>query len=107
MTTRLHGEERKIAILQTGLELWKTQGAAAVTARGIGQKLGLTHAGVLYHHGNSDNLKTAIAEYAVRVNDIIVVPQLITINHPAIAHLDQIRRQAFLSTAALQVPDAG
>lgn len=93
----MHGDRRKEAILIAGLELARSSGMAAVTARGIGLKLGLSHAGILYHHKSSAALRDAVAAFAVQEGDRAVVPQLITANHPAAAGLSQEQRQAYLS----------
>lgn len=85
------GEQVRAAILQTGLAMWPD-----VTARGIGSALGLTHAGILHHYGSSDRLRDAIAAYAVRVRDPIVVPQLIVARHDAVSGLSDDERRAFL-----------
>lgn len=89
------GDQVRAAILQTGLMLWQ-QDAALVTARGIGAKLGLTHAGCLHHFKSSARLKDAVAAYAVHVRDRIVVPQLIVARHPAAASLSEDERRDML-----------
>lgn len=90
------GDQVRAAILQTGLMLWQ-QDAALVTARGIGAKLGLTHAGCLHHYKSSARLKDAVAAYAVHVRDRIVVPQLIVARHPAVESLTPDERAAYLA----------
>lgn len=94
MSTR--GEQVRAAILQTGLALWRVD-ASKVTARGIGEVLGLTHAGVLHHSGTSAKLRDAVAQYAVKMRDPIVVPQLIVARHPAAASLSDAERRELLS----------
>lgn len=88
----IRGDQVKAAILQTGLLMWPN-----VTARGVGERLGLTHAGVIYHTGSSDGLRKAVAEYAVRIKDARVVPQLIVARHPAADQLSAADRAAFLA----------
>ena len=85
------GEQVRAAILQTGLAMWPD-----VTARGIGSALGLTHAGCLHHFKSSARLRDAIAAYAVRVRDPVVVPQLIAARHPAVSGLSEDEKRAFL-----------
>ena len=51
MSKYMHGERSKAAIIQAALALWREKGERAVTARGIGKRVGLTHAGVLFHFG--------------------------------------------------------
>lgn len=89
-------EQVKLAILQAGVALWR-QDASRVTARGIGQMLGMTHAGCLHHFKSSARLKDAVAKYAVLTRDPIVVPQLIVARHPAVEALDPDVRRAMLS----------
>lgn len=91
-----HGERVRSDILRTGLDLWR-QDPASVSARAIGRVLGLTHAGILYHHKGTGALRDAIAAYAVQMRDPVVVPQLIVTGHPAAAALSAAERQAYLS----------
>ena len=91
----LHGARVKAAIIATGLDLWRAD-PATVSARKIGQTLGLTHSAVLYHFGSVDMLKGAIAAEAVRLGDRVIVPGLIVSNHPAAAALTPAQRQGFL-----------
>lgn len=94
--TTMHGERVKQQILDVGLALWR-EDAALVNARQIGLKLGMTHAGCLYHYGSSAALRDAVASYAVAKGDTVVVRQLIVSNHPAAAALTQQQRAAFLA----------
>lgn len=94
--TTMHGERVKVQILQAGLKLWR-ENPAFVSAKRIGAALGLTHSGCLYHYGSSAALRDAVAEYAVAAGDPVVVPQLITANHPAAAALTQEARAAYLA----------
>lgn len=91
-----HGARVKAAIIATGLDLWRID-PASVSARKIGQRVGLTHSACLYHFGTADALKDAIAAEAVRLGDPVIVPQLITARHPATAALSPESRAAFLS----------
>ena len=90
-----HGARVKAAIVAVGLELWRAD-PATVSARKIGQRVGLTHSACLYHFGTADLLKDAIAREAVRLGDPVIVPQLITARHPATALLSVEQRAAFL-----------
>ena len=94
--TYMAGERRKVAILQAGMEIWGAEGAESVTARAIGQRLGMTHSGVLYHFRSSSALKQAVASFAVRVGHAPVIRQLITVNHPAVADMGDKARKAWL-----------
>lgn len=95
----MHGARVKADILRVGLDLWRTKGPGAVSARSIGKVVKLTHAGVLYHFpGGSAALKQAVAEEAVRTADRTIVPQLITAAHPAVAGMDGATRAAWLAT---------
>ena len=91
-----HGERIKAAIIATGLDLWRVD-PASVSARRIGQTLGMTHGAILYHFGSTGALKMAIANEAVRTGDSIVTPLLIVSNHPAAASLTAEQRQAYLT----------
>lgn len=91
------GEKRKADILRAGVAIWRESGAEAVTARAIGNRLGISHAGVLYHHKTSAKLKEAIAAHAVTTGDRVIIPQLITTKHPVVAHFDEATRIAWLN----------
>ncbi len=91
-----HGARVKAAIIATGLVLWRND-PATVSARKIGQKVGLTHSACLYHFGTAEAMRDAIAAAAVRMGDPVIVPQLITARHPATAGLTPEQRSAFLN----------
>lgn len=91
-----HGARVKLAIIAAGLDLWRTD-PASVSARKIGQRVGLTHSACLYHFGNIDCLKESIAYAAVELRDYIIVPQLIAIRHNAVAHLTAEERAEYLT----------
>jgi len=83
-----HGENIKVAILDAGLELWKTGGAAAVTARAIAPIIGKSHANVHYHFEYSmEKLRDAVAQHAVKVKCIPVILQLIASDHKALEQM--------------------
>ncbi len=94
--TATHGEKMKARIIAAGLDLWRSD-PAAVTARGIGAALEMTHSAILYHFGTADALKAAVAAEAVRIADPVIVPQLITSRHPAAAGISASERQRFLA----------
>ena len=73
------GVERRIAILNAGLELWPD-----VTPSTIAKKLNITHAAVLYHF---NNVKNAVAYYAVNTHCLPVIVQLIAVGHEAVSKL--------------------
>ena len=102
MGTTREGDDRRFAIIKAGLDLWRKGGESAVTARGIGKMMNLTHAGVIYHFGNSENIRHAVAEYAVSQQDLVVVPQLIVSNHPSVSTMDAATRSGYLANVALQ-----
>lgn len=94
--TGTHGERVKASILATGLDLWRGD-ASKVSARAIGQALGMTHSAVLYHFGTADALKAAIACEAVRMGDTVIVPMLIAGKHPAADALGAADRRRYLA----------
>jgi AcrR family transcriptional regulator len=93
-----HGETVRARILDTGLAMWRDR--ETVSARGIGQRLGVTHSAVLYHYGSSRALKDAIAAHAVRSGDGAVIADLIVSGHAAIADMPAADRAGWLSRAA-------
>lgn len=96
MTLDTHGQRTKAAILATGLTMWR-EDSRSVSARGIGTALGLTHSAVLYHFGSSDGLRDAIAAEAVRTGCVVIVPQLITARHAAVADMAPSDRARYLT----------
>lgn len=96
----MHGERQRALIIRTGLELWHRSGATAVTARGIGKELGLSHAGVIYHFQGIADLLKQVKEAAIVQGDTRIIPQLITSGDPAVAHFTDEQRRAWLSAAA-------
>lgn len=98
--SNMHGERMRLQILDAGLALWRQGGPACVTARAVGNAVGLTHAGVLHHTRSSNGLRDAVAEWAVVKRDPVVVPQLIVSAHSAVADLSREDRTAFLSGIA-------
>lgn len=79
-----HGDKIKQAALDAGVSLWASRGREAVTARGVGKAVGLTHGGILYHFGTAGALLEAVACEAVRVGNSTVIRQLIATNDPAV-----------------------
>lgn len=98
--TYMHGERSKAAIIQAGLALWRENGPSAVTARGIGKKVGLSHAGVIYHFGGVGALLEAVKREAIATGDQQIIPHLIVANDPLVAGWTTEQRQAWLSAAA-------
>ena len=89
-------------IIKTGMDLWRSGGEAAVTARGIAAALGITHAGVLFHWKNKGGvagLRAEIAQAAVALNDAGIIRRLIVDRHSAVTDMDQSIRQVWLSGA--------
>lgn len=101
MTKYMHGERQRAAIIQSGLDLWRDGGAGAVTARGIGKLVGLSHAGVLFHfeHGIA-GLREQVKAEAIARADPIIIPQLVLARDPAVAHWTEEQRRAWLNSAA-------
>ncbi len=83
-------------IVGAGLTLWRID-PALVTARKIGESMGMSHVAVLYHWGNMKALKDACAAAAVAAGDRVIVPQLIVARHPAAASLGAAERQGYLA----------
>ena len=91
-----HGARIKAAIIAAGLDLWRSD-PATVSARKIGHVLHMTHSAVLYHFGNAEALKAAIAHEAVQAGDLVIVPQLIAARHPATAGIAPEDRARYLA----------
>lgn len=96
----MHGERSKAAIIQAALALWREKGERAVTARGIGKRVGLTHAGVLFHFGGIAELLDAVKREAIAAGDTTVIPTLVLANDPLVSGWTREQRQAWLTSAA-------
>jgi AcrR family transcriptional regulator len=68
-----------------------------VSARNIGKHINMTHTAVLYHFKSAKALRDAVAVHAVKTRNRTIVPALIVERHPAVAGMDQLERQAYLS----------
>lgn len=100
MSKYIHGERQRAAIITAGIALWHEAGAAAVTARGIGKRVGLSHAGVLFHFGGIAELLRDVKAEAITSGDRKIIPQLITSQDPAVAHFTDEQRREWLNAAA-------
>lgn len=70
------GEKTREAILKTGLTLWPN-----VTPTSIANALGINHGTVLHHF---DNVKRAVAEYALETDCSPVIVQMLASNNPLV-----------------------
>lgn len=98
MSTVTKGARTRAEIISVGLKLWREHGAERVTASRVAGLLGITHGACLYHFGSTSGMRDAIAAHAVRAEDGIVVPQLIAIRHPAVAHFTLADKASYLNT---------
>lgn len=85
------GETQRTRILGAGLQLWP-----AASARAIGAALGMSHSNVLYHFGNADALRNAIAAHAVQCGESRVIGYLIAEKHAAIDGMPDVERMAHM-----------
>ncbi len=86
------GEETKIRILEAGVKLWPN-----ITARAIGEEIGLSHPLVAYYFGKK--IKDAVAAYAIATGKSRVIAQLIAMKHPAARKLTAGERQKHMDAA--------
>lgn len=94
--TYMHGERSKAAIINAGLALWRESGQRAVSARGIGKRVGLSHAGVIYHFDSVAGMLDAIKREAISIGDKHIIPHLIVAGDPLVAGWSPEDRQAWL-----------
>lgn len=80
------GEKTRAKILKIGLGLWPN-----ITLQAVADKIGMTHATVLYHFPGG-SLKDAVAFHAVEKGNSRVIVQLIASNHPAIRKMSKAQR---------------
>lgn len=100
MAGNMQGDRSKATIIRTALDLWREGGEKAVTARGIAKRVGLSHAGVIYHFGNTAGMMDAIKREAIESRDAQIISQLILAGDPLVAGWPQADRQAWLAAAA-------
>lgn len=98
MSKYIHGERVKASLIQAAIDLWHEKGATGVTARGIGKRVGLSHAGVLFHFdGGITKLLWEVKCEAIARGDRQIIPQLITAGDPTVAHFTPEQRLAWLN----------
>lgn len=78
------GEKTRQSILDAGLKLWPD-----VTPTTIATALNITHAIVLYHF---ENVKDAVAEYALKSDCSRVIVQMLATNHPLVKNMSADER---------------
>ncbi len=83
-----HGSNVKRKILDAAVKLWPN-----ASARKIADDIGVTHGAVLYHFDGSTGLQNAIADHAVCFGHSKIIVHLCSINHPAVAQMDDAERQ--------------
>lgn len=88
-------QEIKTKILNVGMRHWPV-----VNSRAIGRDLGIAHTNVLYHFGDIETLRNAIADEAVRVKNSRVIAQLIIEKHKAIASMNEQDRKRHMAAAS-------
>ncbi len=82
-------------ILLTGVRLWREK-MQAPSVRGVAAALNLTHPAVLYYCKNAAGLRKALADQAVKMGDMTLIPLLIVTNDPSVAHFTDEQRRAYL-----------
>lgn len=88
-----HGERTKLRILQTGIALWPD-----VTISNVARSLGFrSHRAVSYHFP-ADQIKDAVADYAVVTGDARIIVELIASNHSAVHDMSAADRQRWFKS---------
>ena len=81
-------------ILTAGISMW-LKDPMSVNAHAIARNMGMTHGAILYHFPKS--VRDAVAEYAVKTDNVKIIVQLIVCNHEAIVHLTPAERAKYLA----------
>lgn len=89
-----HGKDVKERILNAGLILWPD-----VSSRSIGRYLDMSHSNILYHFGDANGLKNAIAKHAIHECKSHIIVQLIASNHPSIKDMAFDTRQSHIQNS--------
>lgn len=93
------GARTRESIILIGLQVWR-ENPDRVNMSRVASRIGITHAGIAYHFVNTDTMKDAIADHAVRVRDPIVIADLIVKQHRAVANMPEAERMQYLLTAS-------
>lgn len=88
------GDATKLRILKKGLKMWEKD-PQSVNAHAISQQLGMTHGTVAYHFPYG--VRDAVAEYALQVENVRVIAQLIVEDHKTVRNLAPCERAAYLA----------
>ncbi len=83
-------------ILTTGLRLWREK-MQKPSVRSVAKAMGVTHPAVLYYVKSTDGLHKKLAEHAVTIGDITIVPLLLVTDNPAVGHFTDDQRRTYLS----------
>lgn len=79
--------------LNAGIRAWPH-----ITVRSIARECEVAHTAILYHFKTLEQLKNAIATYAIDTHNTAVVLQLITADHPLAKTLTPNERAVYLAT---------
>lgn len=91
-----HGDKIKRKILDAGLKLWR-QNPALLTHRNVAAAVAITHPAVFYHF---IDLRSAVAEHAVKLEDSRIIVQLMALNHPAVKKMSDADRRRHASVVS-------
>lgn len=94
-----HGERVRFKIIEAGIQLWTDGGHSNVTARKIGERIGMTHTNILYHFKDTAQLREAIAKHAVDEKNSKVIVHLIALNHSLVSNMNDAERFRHMSVA--------
>ena len=94
-----HGERVRLKIIEAGMQLWANGGHFNVTARKIGESIGMTHTNILYHFKDTARLREAIAKHAVDEKNSKVIVHLIALNHSLVKGMNDAERFRHMSVA--------
>lgn len=86
------GENTRIRILESGLKLWPD-----VTPSTIAADLGIAHSTVIHHF---ENVKDAVAQYALDTDCSLVVVQMIASNHKLVRNMKGSERLRHFANVA-------
>lgn len=92
----MKNDQVKQNILDVGLKLWPD-----ISARAIGRELEIAHTNVLYHFGDIDKLRDAVAVEAVRIGNSHVIAQLIITKHRAASGLTDADKAFHMQAASV------
>lgn len=97
MSTRLHPDARRAAILAVALPLAVKHGYASLSLRQVADAAGVTHPNVLHHFGTMAEFRTALMRQAIAERNLRVLAQGLAAKDKTARRAPEAMRKAALA----------